>query len=53
MPRFTYYGFRYVRTDGAVPAGYGNPDGLPVISEMQLLHTRNSSPEAGIIQMLQ
>ncbi len=29
MPRFTYYGFRYVRTDRAVPSGYGNPNGLP------------------------
>jgi alpha-L-rhamnosidase len=47
MPRFTYYGFRYVRTDGAVPAGYKNPEGLPVISDIQLMHTRNSSPSAG------
>ena len=47
MPRFTYYGFRYVRTDGAVPAGYSNPGDLPVISDIELLHTRNSSPSAG------
>ncbi len=47
MPRFTYYGFRYVRTDGAVPAGYKNPGGLPVISDIKLIHTRNSSPAAG------
>jgi alpha-L-rhamnosidase len=47
MPRFTYYGFRYVRTDGAVPAGYANPGDLPVISDIELLHTRNSSPQAG------
>jgi alpha-L-rhamnosidase len=47
MPRFTYYGFRYVQADGAVPAKYPNPGKLPVISDIQLLHTRNSSPEAG------
>ncbi len=47
MPRFTYYGFRYVRMDGAVPAGYENPVSLPVISDIQLMHTRNSSPAAG------
>jgi alpha-L-rhamnosidase len=47
MPRFTYYGFRYVQTSGAVPADYPNPGKLPVISEILLLHTRNSSPEAG------
>jgi alpha-L-rhamnosidase len=47
MPHFTYYGFRYVRVDGAVPAGHSNPGKLPVISEIELLHTRNSSPSAG------
>ena len=47
MPRFTYYGFRYVRTDGAVPAGYKNPGDLPVITDIKLMHTRNSSPSAG------
>jgi alpha-L-rhamnosidase len=47
MPRFTYYGFRYARADGAVPAGYSNPGNLPVILEIELLHTRNSSPVAG------
>jgi alpha-L-rhamnosidase len=46
-PRFTYYGFRYMRIAGAVPAGYPNPKGLPVISEPELLHTRNLSPAAG------
>ncbi|MCE5346061.1 MAG: glycoside hydrolase family 78 protein [Bacteroidales bacterium] len=47
MPRFTYYGFRYVQADGALPAGYPNPGNLPVIRDIQLLHTRNSSPETG------
>jgi len=47
MPRFTYYGFRYVQLNGAVPTDYPNPENLPVISNIQLLHTRNSSPEVG------
>jgi hypothetical protein len=47
IPRFTYYGFRYVQVEGGVPAGRPNPDNLPVISELELLHTRNSSPVIG------
>ncbi len=47
MPKFTYYGFRYVQVEGAVPEGYPNPKGLPVITELQSLHTRNSSPAIG------
>jgi alpha-L-rhamnosidase len=47
MPRFTYYGFRYVRISGAVPSGYKNNGDLPVLSDIELLHTRNSSPAAG------
>jgi alpha-L-rhamnosidase len=47
MPKFTYYGFRYVQVSGAVPEGKSNPSNLPVISGIQFLHTRNSSPESG------
>ncbi len=47
MPRFTYYGFRYVQTDDAVAENSPNPGKLPVILDIQLLHTRNSSPETG------
>jgi len=46
-PRFTYYGFRYVQPEGAVPSNTPNPEKLPVITGMELLHTRNSSPETG------
>ena len=46
-PRFTYYGFRYVQVEGAVPEGYPNPRNLPVITELHSLHTRNSSPSVG------
>ena len=47
MPKFTYYGFRYVQVNGAVPDKNQNPGELPVIKDLQFLHTRNSSPEAG------
>ena len=46
-PGFTYYGFRYVRAEGAVPSGKPNPENLPVITGLQMLHTRNSSPTVG------
>lgn len=46
-PSFTYYGFRYVQVNGAVPPGEPNPGKLPVVTELKLLHTRNSSPAAG------
>lgn len=47
QPQFTYYGFRYVQVEGAVPEGMPNPNNLPVISSIKSLHTRSSSPDAG------
>jgi alpha-L-rhamnosidase len=47
VPRFSYYGFRYVEVEGAVPYGVPNPSNLPVITGLNLLHTRNSSPAGG------
>ncbi len=47
QPRFTYYGQRYIRVVGAVPAGEDNPDGLPVVSEMTGLHTCLAAEEVG------
>jgi alpha-L-rhamnosidase len=47
IPRFSYYGFRYVQAKGAVPNGEPNPSKLPVITGLNLLHTRNSSPSGG------
>jgi hypothetical protein len=47
QPRFTYYGFRYVEVEGAVPAGKDNPDHLPEIESLIGLHTCNSADEAG------
>jgi hypothetical protein len=46
-PRFTYYGFRYCEVHGAIPSGTPNPGRLPVITDLRMLHTRNSSPAAG------
>ena len=46
-PRFTYYGFRYVQIEGAVPAGGDNPDGLPVLINLRSLHSRNSAERVG------
>lgn len=47
IPRFSYYGFRYVEAEDAVPDGEPNPNNLPVITGLNLLHTRNSSPAGG------
>ena len=47
QPRFSYYGFRYVQLEGAVPAGKENPDHLPEIIELEGLHTCNAASEAG------
>jgi len=47
IPRFSYYGIRYVEVKGAVPLLYPNQFNLPVIRDLKFLHTRNSSPENG------
>jgi hypothetical protein len=46
-PRFTYYGFRYVQAEGVVSYDKPYHGDFPRITGMQLLHTRNSSPEVG------
>lgn len=46
-PQFTYYGFRYVQLEGAVPAGMPNPNNLPEVVELNGLHTCNSAEEVG------
>jgi len=46
-PLFTYYGFRYVQVEGAVPDSVKSSANLPRIIGMEMLHTRNSSPETG------
>lgn len=46
-PSFSYYGFRYVQVEGALPDTAINKDGLPVINGLTLLHTRNAAPANG------
>ncbi len=47
QPRFSYYGFRYVQLEGAVPEGEPNPLKLPVVKSLAGLHTRNSAEKSG------
>ena len=47
QPQFSYYGFRYVQVEGAVPSGEDNSSGLPEIISLCGIHTCNSAPEAG------
>ena len=47
QPRFTYYGFRYLMLEGAVPEGEANPGNLPVVTTIAGLHTRNAAPQVG------
>lgn len=47
QPKFTYYGFRYVQVEGAVPDTASNTNGLPVITKLTSLHNRNSNPVNG------
>ena len=47
QPQFSYYGFRYLMLEGAVPEGQANPKNLPLVTAIAGLHTRNSAPQAG------
>jgi hypothetical protein len=47
QPQFTYYGFRYLMLEGAVPEGVDNPRKLPVVTAISGLHTRNAAPQTG------
>lgn len=47
QPRFTYYGFRYLQVNGAVPKAKSNPANLPSLLEVKGLHTRNAADKAG------
>ncbi|MBI5865478.1 MAG: family 78 glycoside hydrolase catalytic domain [Planctomycetes bacterium] len=46
-PWFFYVGAQYVQVDGAVPEGDANPDGLPVIRKLELVHVRAACPAVG------
>lgn len=44
---FFYLGMQFVEVAGAVPKGHANPQRLPVIRSMELVHVRTGLPEAG------
>ncbi|MBS1501102.1 MAG: family 78 glycoside hydrolase catalytic domain [Bacteroidetes bacterium] len=46
-PQFTYYGFRYLQVEGAVPETDSNPQNLPVLMEVSGLHIRNAASRIG------
>lgn len=47
QPKFSYYGFRYVQVEAAVPDTATNSSGLPVLVQLTSLHNRNSNPVNG------
>lgn len=44
---FCYVGCQYIGVAGAVPEGSPNPNNLPVIKSLELVHVRAACPEAG------
>ena len=44
---FCYVGCQYVGVTGAVPEGFPNPQKLPVIKKMELVHVRTANPLVG------
>ena len=49
-PQFYYTGFQYLQVSGAVPEGFDNPDGLPVIKELLANQVRSISETAGTFE---
>jgi hypothetical protein len=47
QPQFTYYGFRYLQVEGAVPQNEPNVQQLPVTIRVKGSHTRNSAATVG------
>lgn len=47
QPQFTFYGFRYLQVQGAVPANESNPQQLAIIKNIRGIHTRNAAPKTG------
>jgi alpha-L-rhamnosidase len=46
-PRFTYYGFRYVKVEGASPVSEKANIETAQLLDLKLLHNRNSTPSTG------
>ncbi|MEO6733725.1 MAG: family 78 glycoside hydrolase catalytic domain [Ferruginibacter sp.] len=47
QPRFTYYGYRYLQVEGAVPPSDSNKPKLPVVLNLQSLHMHNAAAKIG------
>lgn len=47
QPSFTYYGFRYLQVQGAVPAGEKSNEQLPIVESIEGLHIRNAAAPSG------
>ncbi len=47
QPLFHYHGGQFLELLGGVPAGQPNPDGLPVVEAVELVHVRAANPETG------
>ena len=45
---FCYVGAQFVEVTGAVPAGKPNPNHLPVLKSLELVHTRADCPTVGL-----
>lgn len=48
--RFWYHGFQFVEMTGGVPAGEPNPQRLPVLESVELVHVRTDNAEVGRFQ---
>lgn len=46
-PHFTYYGYRYIQVEGAVMKGDPNPEGKPVIENINSVFIYNSAAKTG------
>ena len=44
---FFYLGMQFVEVSGAVPEGHANPEQLPLIQSLKLVHVRTALPEVG------
>lgn len=50
QPEFSYYGFRYIQVEGAVPENNLNPANEPVLQELISLHNQNTNPVSGTFE---
>lgn len=46
QPKFTYYGFRYIQVEGAVPDTVTDSS-KPMVEDLKFLHTRSQAPATG------